>query len=461
MTGQIDKSFLTDQIYEREEIISMLKNICAGLVGAALLTSGVSSYVAAEPTDHVPTFADMSVQIKEPTMEEKAAAVAAGQAAVAAQQPQAEPEEKAAVQAAPAPAVENKQEKTAPAETEKKSLEKKISINLAARSLALFEGNKKIRLYPIGPGKASTPTPVGYYKIRSKDYNPTWTDPSSGVSIPSGPDCPLGYRWMEIQGNYGIHGTNRPNSIGHYVSNGCIRMHEKDVEALFDMVKIGTPVEITYNRVVVEKLDDNTVVYYIYPDGYGWQNLSVEDVNKWLAGYGVANFVSNEDIEAKINASDGEPTYVAKVYPLYVNGEKMKNKAVEQDGVMYLPAIDLADAAHVNLGWDSTTQKLISTLGTAPGVDKKDVLYCKAEDAKTLFKLGGTLDNNNYVMKFVPVEKQEPAKVDQDGKIDATQKIDHSADKSEVKNDAKAEVKTESKAEVKAETKQSKDKKTK
>ena len=460
MTGPFGMSSDQSNFMEREAISIMLKNICAGLVGAALLTSGMGSYAAAESTGHVPTFADVSVQIKEPTMEEKAAAIAAGQAQVAAQQQKAETAGTAA-QPVSASAVETKQEKPVPAETENKSLEKKISINLAARSLALFEGNKKIRLYPIGPGKASTPTPVGYYKIESKDYNPTWTDPSSGVSIPSGPDCPLGYRWMQIRGNYGIHGTNRPNSIGHYVSNGCIRMHEKDVEALFDLVKIGTPVEITYNRVVVEKLDDNTVVYYIYPDGYGWQNLSVADVNKWLAGYGVANFVSNEDIEAKINASDGEPTYVAKIYPLYVNGEKMKNNAVEQDGVMYLPAIDLADAAHVNLGWDAAAQKLISNIGTAPGVDKKDVLYCKAEDAKTLFKLGGSLDNKNYVMKFVPVEKQEPAANRLDEKIDATQKIDHSTELVESKTIAKADVKTEAKAESKIKQKQSKEEKAK
>jgi hypothetical protein len=303
----------------------------------------------------------------------------------------------------------------------------RISINLAARSLAVFAGEEKIRLYPIGPGTAYTPTPTGYYKIRSKDVNPSWINPENGDVIPSGPSCPLGYRWMELQGNYGIHGTNKPESIGHYVSNGCIRMLESDVEALFDLVKIGTPVEITYNRVVVEKLADNNVVYYIYPDGYGWQKLSVEDVNKWLAGYGVANFVSNEDIEQKINASDGEPTYVAKVYPLYVNGEKMKNKAVEQNGVMYLPAIDLADAVHVDLGWNDKTKKLISTLGSADGVDKKDVLYCKLADAKTLFKLEGAVEKNNFVMKPVLAEKK--ANVDNSAEtIDAAQKIDHKAE---------------------------------
>jgi len=396
----------------------MLKNICAGLMSAALLTGGLTTYAGAEPV-HVPTLADMSVQVKEPTVQEQALAKETGKAV--ASTPVVPVEDAQPVAAA---AAEVKKEEPAAPEAEKKSLEKKISINLAARSLALFEGTEKIRLYPIGPGTPYTPTPVGYYKIRSKDVNPSWTSPTTGKTIPSGPDCPLGYRWMQIQGNYGIHGTNNPDSIGHYVSNGCIRMQEKDVEALFDLVKIGTPVEITYNRVVVEKLADNTVVYYIYPDGYGWQKLSVDDVSKWLAGYGVAHFVSNEDIEKKINESDGEPTYVAKVYPLYVNGEKMKNKAVEQNGVMYLPAIDLADAVHVDLGWNDKTQKLISTLGAADGVDKKDVLYCKLADAKTLFKLDGAVEKNNFVMKFVPNEKKTSLGSRED-KIDATQKLDH------------------------------------
>ncbi len=424
----------------------MLKNICAGLMSVALLTGSFTAYAGAEAV-HVPTLADMSVQVKEPTVQEQQLAKKTGKAVMSA--PVAPATESQPTTTA---AAEVKKEEPAATDPEKKSLEKKISINLAARSLALFEGTEKIRLYPIGPGTPYTPTPVGYYKIRSKDVNPSWTNPKNGETIPSGPSCPLGYRWMQIQGNYGIHGTNNPDSIGHYVSNGCIRMHEKDVEALFDLVKIGTPVEITYNRVVVEKMADNTVVYYIYPDGYGWQNLTVEDVNKWLSGYGVANFVSNEEIAKKINDSDGEPTYVAKVYPLYVNGEKMKNKAVEQGGEMYLPAIDLADAVHVDLGWNDKTQKLISTLGVADGVDKKDVLYCKLSDAKTLFKLDGAVENNIFVMKFAPDEKKSKLE-GREEKVDATQKIDHKVEKSNNAVDIAQEA-----GQVKAYTAENKDK---
>ena len=102
---------------------------------------------------------------------------------------------------------------------------KKIVINSASRILSLYDGDKKIAIYPLGLGKVNTPTPTGYYKILTKEKNPPWIDPSHPeYEVPSGPNNPLGYRWMQIHGNYGIHGTNRPDSIGHYVSNGCIRM---------------------------------------------------------------------------------------------------------------------------------------------------------------------------------------------------------------------------------------------
>ena len=280
---------------------------------------------------------------------------------------------------------------------------RKISINLAARSLAVYEGTKRIRLYPIGPGKESTPTPVGYFKVESKDLNPTWTDPDDPeYSIPSGDANPLGYRWMEFQGNYGIHGTNQPEPIGHYVSNGRVRTNAKD----------ATPVEITYNRIVVEKTPDDQVAFYIYPDGYDRQPLDVAEATKWLKGYGVQNFISDEDIEQKIIASDGEPTYIGKVYNITVNGKKLENKAVEQDGITYLPAIDLADASGVNLGWDEKDEVLISTIGKATGYDKKDNLYCNADDVTTLFPLKGGRNGKEYVYKTVkvPPKTTQPVK---------------------------------------------------
>lgn len=274
--------------------------------------------------------------------------------------------------------------------------ERKIVINLPGRSLALYEGEKKIRLYPIAIGKPSTPTPIGYYKISSKDVNPTWTDPSDYKNtIPSGPSNPLGYRWMQIYGNYGIHGTNNPNSIGNYVSNGCIRMFEKNVEELFDLVNIGTPVEITYNRIVVEKTPEDVVAFYVYPDNYNRQSVTVAMIKEWLKGYGVEDFISDEDILAKINASDGTPTFVAKANPIVLNGEKLKEKAVQADGAMYLPLNTIADKLEEKYNWNSASSVISTSFAEAKGVVKNNNVYIDARDLDDLFRVKGELNKEN------------------------------------------------------------------
>jgi hypothetical protein len=108
-----------------------------------------------------------------------------------------------------------------------------ITITLSIRRLNFYEGGRLVKSYPVGVGKPSTPTPTGTFRIREK------------VMHPGGA---LGTRWMGLSipgGNYGIHGTNNPPSIGGYVSNGCIRMYNHDVEELFPKVMIGTVVEIS------------------------------------------------------------------------------------------------------------------------------------------------------------------------------------------------------------------------
>ncbi len=280
-----------------------------------------------------------------------------------------------------------------PAAVEKKADEKKILVNLAARSLALYKNGTKVRLYPIGAGKVSTPTPVGYYSVLEKEENPTWTDPEdTSVQITSGANNPLGYRWLQFFGNYGIHGTNHPESVGGYVSNGCLRLKEADVEDLYGLVSVGTPVEIMYNRIVIEKIPDNTVVYYIYPDGYNRQPLDVAAVAKWLAGYGVDKFESDAAIADKIAASDGQPTYIAKAYALKVNGTKLADKAVIKDDITYLPAVSIATTLKLSLNWQPEAKLLVSPYGKATGYIQKDVLYFNADDVEVLFHLAGGLN---------------------------------------------------------------------
>lgn len=294
----------------------------------------------------------------------------------------------------------------------------KIMINIAARSLSVYKNNEKIRLYPVALGKISTPTPVGYFSVLMKEENPTWVDPGDVRNrIPSGASNPLGYRWMQIWGNYGIHGTNHPESIGSFVSNGCIRMREDDVEEVYDYVRVGTPVEIMYQRIVIEKIKDNMIVYYVYPDGYGCQPLDVEMVAKWLAGYGVESFESDEDIERKIQLSDGQPTYVARAYNLSINGKTMQDKALIKDDIVYLPTGKIAEQLKVLVTWDPKSATLSTKYGKAIGYEKKDAIFFNAEDAGVLFRLQGGLSRRGmYELTTIEEEAAESTKQAENGK---------------------------------------------
>ncbi|MBZ4688402.1 MAG: hypothetical protein PWQ96_989 [Clostridia bacterium] len=100
------------------------------------------------------------------------------------------------------------------------------------QTLVVYVNGKEFKRYPVAVGKYKTPTPIGEFKIVSK-----------GTGWGGG----FGTRWMGLNvpwGIYGIHGTNKPWSIGRYASHGCIRMHNKNVEELFRWVPLGTPVTI-------------------------------------------------------------------------------------------------------------------------------------------------------------------------------------------------------------------------
>lgn len=284
---------------------------------------------------------------------------------------------------------------TLPAEKTAAACGKKIVINTASRILTVYEGNTKVAMYPVGVGTVQTPTPVGEYAVETREINPTWVDPAdTKVQVPSGPDNPLGYRWIGFHNTYGIHGTNRPDTIGGYVSNGCVRMHEEDVEAVYDMVQIGTPVDVYYDRIVIDSAPDHTVSYYIYPDGYSWQPLSIAAVKHALSGYGVDTFAGITEISQKIMDSDGEPTYIAKAYDLYVNGKKLPMRALKKDGITYIPAVAVATALSLDLRWNGETGILTSPYGQAPGIVKSDIVYISSSGIYTLFHLRGGLDKD-------------------------------------------------------------------
>jgi peptidoglycan hydrolase-like protein with peptidoglycan-binding domain len=106
-----------------------------------------------------------------------------------------------------------------------------VIIDTTYRQLIVLVDKYPFATFPVAIGKFETPTPVGDWKIISKGV---W---SGG----------FGTRWLGLSvpfGIYGVHGTNKPWSIGRRESHGCIRMFNRDVEKLYQWVKVGTPVHI-------------------------------------------------------------------------------------------------------------------------------------------------------------------------------------------------------------------------
>jgi L,D-transpeptidase ErfK/SrfK len=127
-----------------------------------------------------------------------------------------------------------------------------IVINLGARRIYYFPpGGKTVVTYPIGIGVIGADTPLSTTKVVRKEPNPVWIPPPSihaeNPDLPDrvgpGPDNPLGDFALRLGWtNYLIHGTNKPDSVGRNASHGCIHLYPEDIEALFKMVGVGTPV---------------------------------------------------------------------------------------------------------------------------------------------------------------------------------------------------------------------------
>lgn len=99
-----------------------------------------------------------------------------------------------------------------------------------SNKLALFNGPALLAVYPVASGKS--PLPFTAATILRK------------VVDPNGGSGALGTRGMTLRDGYAIHGTNKPSLIGQYVTHGCLRMKNADIEALYPYVSIGTPVKV-------------------------------------------------------------------------------------------------------------------------------------------------------------------------------------------------------------------------
>ena len=129
-----------------------------------------------------------------------------------------------------------------------------IVVRTSERHLYLILDQDHAMRYPVGVGKTGKQW-AGTTRIDGKYTNPAWAPPAAVKRdkpnmpdvIPGGsPRNPMGVAAMTLEGGeYAIHGTNVPNSVGGFVSYGCVRMLNDDITDLYQRVSIGTMVVVT------------------------------------------------------------------------------------------------------------------------------------------------------------------------------------------------------------------------
>lgn len=194
-----------------------------------------------------------------------------------------------------------------------------LVINIAEMRLYyFFKSIGMVRTYPIGIGDHGWFSPEGTFWVKEKRKKPAWYIPESLQEkyqmkvMPPGPDNPLGDYWLGLSiAGYGIHGTNFPWAIGRLVTHGCIRLYPEDIEKLFPLVRVKTPVEILYEPVKVG-LKEGRIFMEVHPDVYQKiPDLKEYGTNK-IRSSGLAEKVNQELMLEALEKKQGIPVDITQ-----------------------------------------------------------------------------------------------------------------------------------------------------
>lgn len=205
-----------------------------------------------------------------------------------------------------------------------------IVINIPELRLYDFTQAGQVSIYPVALGRQGWRTPVSETYIYKKKEKPTWHVPQSirehyqekygkelSRVVPPGPDNPLGkYAVYLHKSGYLIHGTNRPGTIGHFVSSGCIRMYPDNIKQVFEHAQQGIPVHIIYSTYKAGWLDNALYLSAYKPvehekDLYQVHHRSLNEVLKGAKQRRDQSvMVNHHKIQAVVSSGRGVPTRV-------------------------------------------------------------------------------------------------------------------------------------------------------
>jgi L,D-transpeptidase ErfK/SrfK len=213
-----------------------------------------------------------------------------------------------------------------------------LILNLPEMRLYYFPKTKPGRFpvmitHPVSVGRMDWVTPLGRTKIAAKQKDPSWRPPESIKKeasqdgkvlpdvIPAGPDNPLGRYAMRLGiPGYLIHSTNKPYGVGMRVTHGCVRMYPEDIEALFNDIPVGTPVQIVNQPIKLGWLAD-TLFIELHPP-LDEDLAQYEDYLQRVLD-AIAEFIADRD-----TTLEGESTR-----SFTLNGKAIRQAVKEKNGI--------------------------------------------------------------------------------------------------------------------------------
>lgn len=239
----------------------------------------------------------------------------------------------------------------------------RITINVPAFQMTLWQNGKEVKSYPIGVGLIDYPIIIGIREASSVEWNPVWIPPSSDwieksstvkpgeIVLPTDPRNPLGKVKIPLGYGYLIHQAKGPGDMGSLVSHGCVRVMQPDLYDLAEKIVAARglevtprqiaaakrnkktliakldptiPVEITYDTIVVEAGRLN-----IYPDVYKHKRNTVENVRKELSSSGIDDArVTDGQIRKMLAAAKGKQKFAVEVSAIESGNGLAAGKAV-------------------------------------------------------------------------------------------------------------------------------------
>jgi lipoprotein-anchoring transpeptidase ErfK/SrfK len=153
--------------------------------------------------------------------------------------------------------IEYQPETEAPKQAENAEAPRNVSIKIDTKTnmLNVFDAEKLIAAYPVTVGSQQTASPIGDWKVMRITKMPTFRYDKEMLQhgkrsgnfyvLPPGPRNPVGVVWIALnKKGIGIHGTDKPDSIGRAASHGCIRLANWDVVRLATKIKPGDSISI-------------------------------------------------------------------------------------------------------------------------------------------------------------------------------------------------------------------------